>query len=96
MRLAERERFKAANGFSLTYLPFVARAVVDALEEWPYLNSSVGEDELIVHGEVNLGFAVDLEFEGLLVPVVHRAEESAWSHSLVTSPTSPPELAASD
>jgi len=75
VRLPERERFKAANGFSLTYLPFVARAVVDALEEWPYLNSSVGEDELIVHGEVNLGFAVDLDFEGLLVPVVHRCEE---------------------
>jgi pyruvate dehydrogenase E2 component (dihydrolipoamide acetyltransferase) len=49
--------------------------VVDALEEWPFLNSSVGQDELIVHGEVNLGIAVDLDFEGLLVPVIHRAEE---------------------
>ncbi|MGH9107505.1 MAG: dihydrolipoamide acetyltransferase family protein, partial [Acidimicrobiales bacterium] len=75
VRQAERERFKATEGFSLTYLPFIARAVVDALEEWPYLNSSVGEDELIVHGEVNLGVAVDLDFEGLLVPVVHRAED---------------------
>jgi pyruvate dehydrogenase E2 component (dihydrolipoamide acetyltransferase) len=74
-RLAEKDRFRAAEGFSLTYLPFVARAVVDALGEWPYLNSSVGEDELIVHGEINLGIAVDLNFEGLLVPVVHRAEE---------------------
>ena len=74
-RLPMRERFKSAEGFSLTYLPFIARAVVDALEYWPYLNSSVGEDELVVHGEVNLGFAVDLDFEGLLVPVVHRAEE---------------------
>ena len=75
VRLGERERFKATYGFSLTYLPFVARAVVDALEQWPYLNASVGEDELIVHGDVNLGIAVDLDFEGLLVPVVHRAEE---------------------
>jgi pyruvate dehydrogenase E2 component (dihydrolipoamide acetyltransferase) len=74
-RLAQREHFKATEGFSLTYLPFISRAVIDALEEWPYLNSSVGEDELIVHGEVNLGIAVDLDFEGLLVPVVHRAEE---------------------
>jgi 2-oxoglutarate dehydrogenase E2 component (dihydrolipoamide succinyltransferase) len=74
-RRAEREHFKATEGFSLTYLPFISRAVVDALAEWPYLNSSVGEDELIVHGEVNLGIAVDLDFEGLLVPVVHRAEE---------------------
>ncbi len=75
VRLSERERFKAAEGFSLTYLPFIARAVIDALEEWPNLNSSVGDDELIVHGEVNLGIAVDLNFEGLLVPVVHHAEE---------------------
>ena len=75
VRLAEREHFKATEGFSLTYLPFISRAVVDALEEWPYLNSSVGEDELIVHGEVNIGIAVDLDFEGLLVPVVHRADE---------------------
>lgn len=74
-RLAEREHFKATEGFSLTYLPFISRAVVDALEEWPFLNSSVGDDQLIVHGEVNLGIAVDLDFEGLLVPVVHRAEE---------------------
>ena len=74
-RLPARRHFKEAEGFSLTYLPFIARAVVDALDEWPYLNSSVGEDQLIVHGEVNLGVAVDLDFEGLLVPVVHRAEE---------------------
>jgi 2-oxoglutarate dehydrogenase E2 component (dihydrolipoamide succinyltransferase) len=75
VRLAAREHFKATEGFSLTYLPFIARAVVDALVEWPLLNSSVGEDELIVHRDVNLGVAVDLEFEGLLVPVIHRADE---------------------
>jgi 2-oxoglutarate dehydrogenase E2 component (dihydrolipoamide succinyltransferase) len=75
VRQTEKDRFKATEGFSLTYLPFIARAVVDALTEWPYLNSSVGADELIVHGEVNLGIAVDLDFEGLLVPVVHRAED---------------------
>ncbi|MGC8627518.1 MAG: dihydrolipoamide acetyltransferase family protein [Acidimicrobiales bacterium] len=73
VRLAERQRFKEAEGFSLTYLPFIARAVVDALGEFPYLNSSVGEDELIVHHDINLGVAVDLDFEGLLVPVVQRA-----------------------
>jgi 2-oxoglutarate dehydrogenase E2 component (dihydrolipoamide succinyltransferase) len=74
-RLAQRSRFKAEEGFSLTYLPFVARAVIDALEQWPYLNSSVGDNELVVHGDVNLGVAVDLDFEGLLVPVVHRAQD---------------------
>jgi 2-oxoglutarate dehydrogenase E2 component (dihydrolipoamide succinyltransferase) len=75
VRLVERQRFRAAEGFSLTYLPFIARAVVDALGEFPYLNSSVGEDELIVHHDINLGVAVDLDFEGLLVPVIQRAED---------------------
>jgi pyruvate dehydrogenase E2 component (dihydrolipoamide acetyltransferase) len=68
-------RFKAEEGFSLTYLPFVARASVEALRDFPNLNASVGNEALIVHGEVNLGIAVDLDHEGLIVPVVHRAEE---------------------
>jgi 2-oxoglutarate dehydrogenase E2 component (dihydrolipoamide succinyltransferase) len=67
--------FKAEEGFSLTYLPFVARATVEALREWPQLNASVGEDALVVHHQVNLGIAVDLDHQGLIVPVVPRAEE---------------------
>jgi 2-oxoglutarate dehydrogenase E2 component (dihydrolipoamide succinyltransferase) len=74
VRNAEKEPFKEAEGFSLTYLPFVTRAVVDALEEFPNVNSSVGDDALIVHGDVNIGIAVDLDFEGLLVPVIHNAD----------------------
>ncbi|HEX4865400.1 MAG TPA: dihydrolipoamide acetyltransferase family protein [Acidimicrobiales bacterium] len=74
LRQAEKDRFKEAEGFSLTYLPFVTRAVVDALEEFPNVNSSVGDDALIVHGDVNIGIAVDLDFEGLLVPVIHNAD----------------------
>ena len=74
VRLAERERFKAEEGFSLTYLPFVARAAIDAIAEFPRLNASVGNDELVVHGSVNLGIAVDLSFEGLIVPVIHDAD----------------------
>jgi pyruvate dehydrogenase E2 component (dihydrolipoamide acetyltransferase) len=68
-------RFQAEEGFSLTYLPFIARATVEALRDFPNLNASVGEDALILHQEVNLGIAVDLDHEGLIVPVVHRAEE---------------------
>ena len=74
VRRAEKDRFRAAEGFGLTYLPFVTRAVVDALEDFPHVNSSVGDDALIVHHELNIGIAVDLDFEGLLVPVVHAAE----------------------
>jgi pyruvate dehydrogenase E2 component (dihydrolipoamide acetyltransferase) len=75
VRRSQGERFKAEEGFSLTYLPFAARAAVEALEGFPHLNSSVGDDALIVHHDVNLGIAVDLDNEGLIVPVVHNAEE---------------------
>jgi 2-oxoglutarate dehydrogenase E2 component (dihydrolipoamide succinyltransferase) len=58
----------------LTYLPFVARAVCDALRAYPLINSSVGDDTLVVHRAVNLGIAVDLDFQGLVVPVVRGAD----------------------
>jgi len=74
VRRAVRDSFKAAEGHSLTYLPFVSRAVVDAIAEFPHVNASVGDDQLIVHRYLNLGIAVDLNFEGLLVPVIHDAD----------------------
>jgi pyruvate dehydrogenase E2 component (dihydrolipoamide acetyltransferase) len=74
VRAAEKEPFKQAEGFSLTYLPFITRAVVDALADFPKVNSSVGEDALVVHHDLNIGIAVDLDFEGLLVPVIHEAD----------------------
>ena len=75
VRRTHGERFREEEGFSLTYLPFVARATTEALAEFPHLNASVGNDALIVHHDVNLGIAVDLDNEGLIVPVVHNAEE---------------------
>jgi 2-oxoglutarate dehydrogenase E2 component (dihydrolipoamide succinyltransferase) len=74
VRSAEKARFREAEGFGLTYLPFVTRAVVDAIAEFRHVNSSVGEDALIVHNDINVGIAVDLDFEGLLVPVIHQAD----------------------
>lgn len=70
-----RDTFAEEEGFGLSYLPFVARAVVDAVREFPRVNASVGEDSLIVHRDVHLGIAVDLEFEGLIVPVVRDADQ---------------------
>ena len=75
VRRAHGGRFKAEEGFSLSYLPFAALATVEALAEFPHLNASVGDDSLIVHHDINLGIAVDLDNEGLIVPVVHNAEE---------------------
>ncbi|HWL41728.1 MAG TPA: dihydrolipoamide acetyltransferase family protein [Ilumatobacter sp.] len=74
-RTKVKDAFKADEGFSLTYLPFIARAVVDALREFPNLNASVAGDELIVHGYIDLGIAVDLDYEGLLAPVVRAADD---------------------
>jgi 2-oxoglutarate dehydrogenase E2 component (dihydrolipoamide succinyltransferase) len=74
-RKSHGAKFKAEEGFSLTYLPFVARATTEALHEWPNLNASVGDDALIVHHRINLGIAVDLDHTGLIVPVVKGAEE---------------------
>ncbi len=69
-----KDDWKAAHGFSLTYLPFIARAVIDGLREFPHLNASVGQNDLIVHNYVDLGIAVDLDYDGLLAPVVRDAE----------------------
>ena len=69
-----KDELKAAEGFSLTYLPFIARAIVDGLAEFPHLNASVADDELVVHHYVDLGIAVDLDYEGLLAPVIRNAE----------------------
>lgn len=74
VRRSVRAEWKAAEGFSLTYLPFVARAVVDAIAEFPEVNSTMGESDLIVHHDVNLGIAVDLDYKGLMVPVVQGAD----------------------
>ncbi|MGH9283954.1 MAG: 2-oxo acid dehydrogenase subunit E2, partial [Acidimicrobiales bacterium] len=74
-RLPARARFKEEEGISLSYLPFVGRAVIDALHDFPRLNASVGNNELIVHRAVNLGIAVDMSHEGLIVPVVHDAQD---------------------
>jgi 2-oxoglutarate dehydrogenase E2 component (dihydrolipoamide succinyltransferase) len=73
-RSKTKDEFKSAEGFSLTYLPFISRAVVDALADFPNMNASISGTDLIVHRYVDLGIAVDIEGLGLLVPVVRSAE----------------------
>lgn len=74
VRQAHKNVFKETEGFSLTYLPFISRAVVDAIAEYPEVNSTFGPDDLVIHNYVNLGIAVDLDFKGLLVPVIVGAD----------------------
>ncbi|MEA3501192.1 MAG: 2-oxo acid dehydrogenase subunit E2, partial [Actinomycetota bacterium] len=76
VRVAHRDRFRADEGFSLTYLPFIARATMDALSVFPVVNSSLDLDAgtRTFHHGVNLGIAVDLDAQGLLVATVRGAD----------------------
>lgn len=74
LRRKKGAQFKAEEGFSLTYLAFISLAVTQCLREFPHLNSSVNADSLVVHKDIHLGIAVDLNFEGLIVPVIHNAD----------------------
>jgi pyruvate dehydrogenase E2 component (dihydrolipoamide acetyltransferase) len=73
VRRAAGAQWKSAEGYSLTYLPFIAHAVVAALAKFPRLNASFAGDHLAMHRRINLGIAVDLHFEGLVVPVLKDA-----------------------
>ena len=69
-RRAAGADWKLREGFTLTYLPFIVRAVSVALAKFPLLNASLDGDDLVLHGRINIGIAVDLNFEGLVVPVI--------------------------
>ena len=74
LRARAKTSFAEKEGVNLTYLPFIARAVIDALKAHPNINASYNEDtkEITYYDTENLGFAVDTE-QGLLSPVVHNA-----------------------
>jgi 2-oxoglutarate dehydrogenase E2 component (dihydrolipoamide succinyltransferase) len=73
---ADMSRIEAARKRDrLSYLPYVARAVVDALREHPALNATLEGDILTKHEQVNLGIAVSLGEDGLIVPVIHDAQD---------------------
>lgn len=74
VRRAQGATFKNEEGFSLTYLAFNALAALVALRDFPHLNASVESDQLIVHRHLNLGIAVDLDNDGLVVPVIKDAD----------------------
>jgi pyruvate dehydrogenase E2 component (dihydrolipoamide acetyltransferase) len=73
VRNAAKDSFKAREGVSLTYMPFVARAVCDALLAFPDVNGEIRDDQLVLKHYVNLGIAVALD-DGLIVPVVKGAD----------------------
>ena len=72
-RATVREDWKSRHGFSLTYLPFIARAVCEAIADFPRINAHVEGDSLVQFERINLGIAVDLNLKGLIVPVIKDA-----------------------
>ena len=72
LRNAAKASFESREGVKLTFLPFFAVAVCEALKQHPVLNSSVEGDQITYHGSEHLGIAVDTD-RGLLVPVVKDA-----------------------
>uniref|UniRef100_UPI000FFC5633 2-oxoglutarate dehydrogenase, E2 component, dihydrolipoamide succinyltransferase n=1 Tax=Rhodococcus sp. BS-15 TaxID=1304954 RepID=UPI000FFC5633 len=74
LRTKAKAKFAENEGVNLTYLPFFAKAVVEALKAHPNVNASINEDakEITYHADVHLGIAVDTE-QGLLSPVIHNA-----------------------
>ena len=74
LREALKEKFKQDYGVSLTYVPFVIRAICQGVKEFPILNASLRGEEVIFHRSVNVGIAVDTG-ESLLVPVIQNAAQ---------------------
>jgi 2-oxoglutarate dehydrogenase E2 component (dihydrolipoamide succinyltransferase) len=72
LREKHKEAFEAREGIKLTYTPFLVKALVDTVREFPVLNCSVSGDNIIYKREVNVGIAVALD-TGLIVPVVKQA-----------------------
>ena len=79
VRIREREKskYEQRNGVKLTYMPFIATAVVTCLRKMPILNASMEGNAIRYHQNINLGIAVALDW-GLIVPVVKQAEERSF------------------
>jgi 2-oxoglutarate dehydrogenase E2 component (dihydrolipoamide succinyltransferase) len=73
LRERERSRFEQQHGVKLTYMPFIATAVVEALGKFPIVNASLIDGSIHYHQNIHLGIAVALEW-GLIVPVVRQAQ----------------------
>lgn len=71
-----KDEFKKTEGLNLTYLPFFIKAVVDALKEYPILNSQWAGDKIIQKKDINISIAVATE-DALFVPVIKRADEKS-------------------
>ena len=75
LRKKLKPEFEASHGVNVTYLAFIARAVVETLKDYPWINGEIREEQIVTRGYVNLGFAVELaDGKGLIVPVLRNTE----------------------
>jgi pyruvate/2-oxoglutarate dehydrogenase complex dihydrolipoamide acyltransferase (E2) component len=75
VRKARKDSFRAEHGLSLTFLPFITRAVAIVLREFPDINARTDGTRLVRSKDVDIGIAVDLDHKGLVVPVLRHADE---------------------
>jgi 2-oxoglutarate dehydrogenase E2 component (dihydrolipoamide succinyltransferase) len=76
LRAKHKDAFLEKNGVKLTYLPFIFRAAIQALKDFPQVNASIDGDNIVYHKDVHLGMAVALDW-GLIVPVIKNADEKS-------------------
>lgn len=78
LRDENRKAFQERTGTKLTFMPFIFKAVTDAIRKFPAFNSQVSGDQIVYKRDVNLGMAVALDW-GLIVPVIKRADDLSIS-----------------
>ena len=78
LRHKHRASFEAQTGQKLTFLPFIIKAVVDTLKQYPVLNAAVAGNSIIYRKQYNVGIAVALDW-GLIVPVIKGADDLSLS-----------------
>ncbi len=75
LRKKLKPEYERSHGVNVTYLAFIARAVVETLKDYPWINGEIRGDQIVTRNSVNLGFAVELaDGKGLIVPVLKNAE----------------------
>lgn len=69
-----KNEFQKQEGFKLTYTPFIMYAIIEALKDHPMVNASIDGDNIVIKKDINLGCAVAVSGNGLVVPVIHGAD----------------------
>ena len=77
LRAEQKDAFETRHAVKLTYMPFIATAVIAALKKFPIVNASLVDNAIHYHANINLGIAVALDW-GLIVPVVRQAEQLSF------------------